>query len=307
MSSGVEHAPAFTHRAVLYSSDSEFMARVGSFVIEGVEAGEPVLVALSQRGLELLSGALGDRARNVSMVDMRTAGKNPARIIQLWAEFLARCGASAPVRGVGEPVWEGRSAAELVECEIHESLLNTAFAGRDSFTLLCPYDAASLPEPVLEGAEAVHPQHVGRDGVVHSHLERSLDPFAQLLEPAPRGEVSRFETGDLHDVRGAALALADARGANVRLRDDFALAVSEVATNSLRHGDAEGTFQLWCDDGALNCEVRGNGVITDPMIGRCRPGPGSESGYGLWLVNQVCDLLQIRSNARGSIVRLSIS
>jgi anti-sigma regulatory factor (Ser/Thr protein kinase) len=307
VSSGVDSAPAFTHRAVLYESDSEFMAQVGSFVLEGVDLGEPVLVALSQARIDQLRTALGDRASTVSMVDMHTAGKNPARIIELWSEFLSHHPEGAPVRGVGEPVWKGRTAAELVECEIHESLLNVAFSGRRGLALLCPYDAASLPEVVLEWAAAVHPENVGPDGVVRSHAQHVLDPFAQPLDPAPPGTVRRFEARDLRGVRRAARVLADANGASARLRDDFELAVSEVATNSLRHGSATGAFQLWSDSAALNCEVHGEGVISDPLIGRYQPDPGAESGYGLWLVNQLCDLLQIRCDGRGSIVRLRIS
>ena len=67
-------------------------------------------------------------------------GRNPACIIPAWREFLRDAG-PGPIVGIGEPVWPGRSDAELVECSRHESLLNLAFDGGRPWRLLCPYDA----------------------------------------------------------------------------------------------------------------------------------------------------------------------
>ena len=59
---------------------------------------------------------------------MAVLGHNPARIIPAWRDFAdAHAG---PIRGIGEPIWPGRGADELVECQLHESLLNVAFDGR---------------------------------------------------------------------------------------------------------------------------------------------------------------------------------
>jgi hypothetical protein len=32
-----------------------------------------------------------------------------------------------------------------------------------------------------------------------------------------------------------------------------------------------------------------------------------EDGFGLWLVNQLCDLVQIRTFAKGTVVRLQMA
>jgi hypothetical protein len=45
-------------------------------------------------------------------------------------------------------------------------------------------------------------------------------------------------------------------------------------------------------------------VIGDPMVGRVRPEEGAGGGYGVWLANQLCELVQIRSVPGGSVVRL---
>jgi anti-sigma regulatory factor (Ser/Thr protein kinase) len=52
------------------------------------------------------------------------------------------------------------------------------------------------------------------------------------------------------------------------------------------------------------CEVRDGGRLDDPLAGRRRPSVAQVGGYGLWLANQVCDLVQLRSQADGMAVRV---
>ena len=82
--------------------------------------------------------------------------------------------------------------------------------------------------------------------------------------------------------------------------------VHEVVSNSIRHGGGAGTLHLWRDDDALVCEVRDGGRIDDPLVGRERPEFGRAGGRGLWLANQLCDLVQVRSFSDGSVVRLHV-
>lgn len=52
---------------------------------------------------------------------------------------------------------------------------------------------------------------------------------------------------------------------------DFTLVVSELATNSVRHGGGSGILRLWREGPYAVCEVRDRGVITDPLVGLRRP------------------------------------
>ena len=65
-------------------------------------------------------------------------------------------------------------------------------------------------------------------------------------------------------------------------------------------------LRTWVEGDALICEVRDAGRIDDPLVGRSRPPASRGSGFGLWLANQLCDLVQIRSNDRGSVIRLHV-
>lgn len=96
---------------------------------------------------------------------------------------------------------------------------------------------------------------------------------------------------------------ADA-GFSTEMSDDLVLAVGEVTANSMVHGGGEGVLRIWREDTALICEVRDEGAIDDPLAGRERPVIGQRGGCGLWLANQLCDLVQIRTVAAGSVVRL---
>ena len=84
----------------------------------------------------------------------------------------------------------------------------------------------------------------------------------------------------------------------------MALAVTEVATNSVRYGGGQGELRAWVQDGSLVCEVSDRGHITSPLVGRVQPVLDGQGGAGLWVANQLCDLVQIFSSPRGTTVRL---
>ena len=87
---------------------------------------------------------------------------------------------------------------------------------------------------------------------------------------------------------------------------DLVLAVTELGANSARHGGGHGLLRIWRDGRRLVCDVGDNGRIVDPLAGRRRPELGQIGGYGLWLANQVCELVQIRAFETGGVVRLHV-
>jgi anti-sigma regulatory factor (Ser/Thr protein kinase) len=81
-------------------------------------------------------------------------------------------------------------------------------------------------------------------------------------------------------------------------------AVNEIVTNSVRHGGGRGAIRVWQEPGAIVCEVRDRGRFDNPLADRQRPHGGLAAPRGLWLANQLCDLVQIRSLPDGAAVRL---
>ena len=264
------------------------------------------------RKLELLRDALGVRADEVHFADMEVVGRNPARIIPAWNRFVGdHAGDGGGMRGIGEPIWADRSPSELSECQLHESLINIAFATADEFRLICPYDTTALPEDVIEEARKSHPI-VSLDGTedvsqTYCGIDRVAARFAERLsDPPADAEELTVTLQALRDARSLVRARAQDAGLGER-SDDFVLAVNEVLSNSLHHAHEDGVLRVWEDPDGLVCEVRDGGHIAQPMIGREEPAIGQIGGHGIWLVNLVCDLVQVRSSARGSTVRMQMN
>lgn len=306
-----EHDVNFRHEALFYGGLDEFVERTASFIRGGIEAGEPTLVVVGAPKIDVLRDELGDDGDCVQFADMRSIGLNPARIIQAWRDFVGDHGsADQPVRGIGEPISPDRSAAELVECERHEALLNLAFAGGTGWKLMCPYDTTALRDDILEQALANHPL-VDDDGggarpsASYRGIDAIAEPFDEPL-PEPTVRPNRYDVTleGLAGLRGFVRGIASEAGLDRKRTADFVLGVHELATNSIRHGGGDGTARLWRENGSLICDMHDSGRIDSPLAGRERPGAGASSGWGLWLLNQVCDLVQVRSFADGSVVRM---
>jgi anti-sigma regulatory factor (Ser/Thr protein kinase) len=296
----------FRHEALLYSRAHGFIEGTLPFVRDGAHAGDATLVVVDAAKIERLRDALGADADAVQFADMSEVGSNPARIIPAWRAFVDSHPARR-LRGIGEPIWAQRSAAELVECQRHEALLNLAFADAKDFTLLCPYDVDALSPAVVEKAHHSHPVLVsgGAGRTSASYVETVAAPFAEPLpEPPDTTYAVAFDTDTLVAVRELVAARATAAGLSELRTADLVLAVNEVATNSVIHGGGQGVLRIWCEPDAVICEVSDGGAIVEPMAGREPPPDGHLGGQGLWLCNQLCDLVQIRSFADGAVVRL---
>jgi anti-sigma regulatory factor (Ser/Thr protein kinase) len=306
------HTPAvdkFRHEALLYSGWAELVAGTVPFIREGVRAGEPVLVVESVDKIQMLRVALGDDADAVLFADMAEVGLNPARIIPAWHDFVSRHGAAGRrLRGIGEPIWKGRSADELIECQRHESLLNVAFGHGQPWWLMCPYDTEKLDEAVIDEARRSHEFVTERSHVAASEIFRGIEgsgaPFdVPLAEPGTALESMAFGPSDLATMR--AMVLRHARSAGIEARAaELVTALNEVATNSIRHGGGSGTLRVWQEDSTVICEIRDKGRFDKPLADRERPPASTSAARGLWLANQLCDLVQIRTLPEGTAVRL---
>ncbi len=309
MTASEAHDGCYRHEALFYDGAEGFMRGVAPFVREAVEAGEPVLVVVSPAKAAALREALAAAADRVLFADMADVGTNPARIIPAWQRFLsAHAAPGRRMRGVGEPIWAARSPAELAECERHEALLNVAFPD-PSFWLMCPYDAGALAPEVIDGARRNHPYLAGAATAGPSPAfagpEALAAPFDRPL-PEPPGDALAMvvECAVLPWIRHTVDRYAREAGMAADRVADLVLTVDELATNSVRHAGGGGDLLVWREDDAVVCEVRDAGRIDDPLAGRVEPPVTSLGGRGLWIANQLCELVQIRAYADGGAVRV---
>jgi anti-sigma regulatory factor (Ser/Thr protein kinase) len=301
----------YRHEALFYAGADDLLAQVLPFIREGLAAEEPTLVVLDQAKISALRRELAGEAGGAVFIDMSVVGANPARIIPVWQDFVQEHGRDGQrIRGIGEPIWAGRGAAELAECHRHEELLNVAF-GDPSFALLCPYDIEGLDAEVIERARETHPLVREGGATTASSSFRGVQaiagPFDEPLPPPPSDTpVLEFGLPGLAAARSWVAMHAAAVGLRNEQASDLLLAFNEIATNTVVHGRGDGSVRVWSRNGAVVCEIRDAGSMSSPLADRARPAPHATGGRGLWIANQLCDLVQLRTSGIGTVVRLHL-
>ena len=298
---------SYRHEAFLWRDPSDFAENLATFADEGLTNGEPVMAALVREHADWLRGRLGVRSAAVTFVDMTHLGRNPALIIAAWQEFLDRHrGWDRPVRGIGEPIWPGRRPEEVQECQLHEALLNVAFHPETPFWLICPYEVQLGPS-VLAEAERSHPailqEQCYRGSTSYggqSEVDRLFEADLPPIPSQPRTCV--FTVEDVRDVFAMVVREAYAADLSSDRALDLATAARRLASDTLHRGGYGGLVRVWNRPDAVIVEVSDTTMITDVLAGR-----GVATGkhdHGLWAANHNCDLVQVRSNAGGSTVRV---
>lgn len=170
------------HSAFPYRTDDQFRTILGPYLAEGIERSEPILAVTTSPNIELLRDYLGKDARSVEFVEASGFYSTPVAALAAYKTFseasLAR--GAAWVRVLGEPVWAGRSDAEIRLWTRYESLFNLAFAD-SPLSVVCPYDERSASAEIVRQAHLTHPNALGERGISPCH--DYADPRRFTLEP----------------------------------------------------------------------------------------------------------------------------
>jgi hypothetical protein len=299
---------SYRHEAFLWHDRTDFTDGLVPFITEGLAAGEPVMVAAVVEHTDWLREALGPDADQVTFVDMAELGRNPAKIIPAWQKFIdVEAGGSRPARGVGEPIWAGRGTDELIECQLHEALLNVAVDPMTPFWLVCPYDAERLDPAVIDEAYRSHPvvieadvykgstQYAGR-----AHLEQMLGSDLPPLAGEPTA--IPFSAKNIQRLPMFLKLEGHVAGLGLRQATDLASATHGLAIGTLQRGATGGVIRMWRQPRSVVYEVIDDTFVDDPLAGR--RAPLVDTADALWKANQLCDLVQLRSTPTGTTVRL---
>jgi anti-sigma regulatory factor (Ser/Thr protein kinase) len=301
--------PGLSHLLYPYSGEQQYLAGTLAYVEAARALGATVVIATPGERERALRAQLPDDG-SVTFVDTVALGNNPGRLIPAWRDWIDRqteTQSGGAVYGISESVWNGSGAARLSELRYHEWLLNIAFAHAPAWSLLCPYDVEGQPPAAVLALARCHPLVWTGSASISGPDYASASgvyTFDPLGDPVGEYEEMTYALDDLTVLRDKVAHWARAHDFSADRLRDLTLAVSEVATNSIRYGGGRGVMRTWIQDGALVCEFRDTGVITDPLVGRVRPGPQG-GGCGLWFVHQICDLVEIRSAPQeGTCVRI---
>lgn len=304
------------HQGLIYGSDEEFLAATVPFCLEGLERGDAVLAVTTEANIGSLRDALRDAARQVEFVTADEWYRVPGATLASYYRYVdehAVKGAHPRVRVIGEPVWRGRDALETAEWTRYESVINIAFRDFPAW-IVCPYDTRVLPEDVVAGARRTHPAlAVGRSA---RDSDQYADPTTapevwrrRLVPPAPDGDEAVTPLGtDLSALRAFTARRAAALGLSGDAVERLVFSVNEVATNALVHGGGSGWLTVRRVGRRVVCDVvdTGHGDV-DWYLGYLPPDPRQGHGHGLWLVRQLCDLVEIDTGSGTTTVRLHMS
>jgi anti-sigma regulatory factor (Ser/Thr protein kinase) len=291
------------HDAFVYESDDEYVARSVSFLREGLEAGEGVMVANARAGLDLMREALGPDADRVTFVDTTYTYTRPARALSAYnGAFSERLREVPTVRAVAD-MRAGPADDAWHEWAGYEALCNVSYAHLPVW-VVCTYDANRLPDRILDSVWRTHAKRLGNGREPNDHFE---DPGALLRELTPAAkplpELRSFSPGpDLESFREClADALAAERVPEARALD-MLVAGTEIAANAVRHGGGIEEVRAGRADGRFVCEVidRGDG-FDDPLAGYLVPREGV--GAGLWVARQLAWRLECFDSPVGFTVR----
>jgi anti-sigma regulatory factor (Ser/Thr protein kinase) len=190
-----------------------------------------------------------------------------------------------------------------------DAALNVALADLP-VRLHCFFPELPLYLEILDGAHRNHPflltggelranpEHLGPREVLTAR------PAAPPVLLGPPDLELEFSAWQLHEVRAAVEEALDAAGYERERAEDVVLAVNEVATNAVEHGTPEARLSVWCGSDGLICEIDDGGMLHDPLPGLQAPHPAEARGRGVWIARQVCDLLHVWADDRGTHVRM---
>jgi anti-sigma regulatory factor (Ser/Thr protein kinase) len=304
--SGGASTRGFVHQGLVYGGDEQFLAAVVPFCRDGLERDDAVLAVTTTTNAGLLRDALGADAEHVQFVDAAVWYDAPGRTLAAYHRYVdERADRDGRVRVIGEPVWHGRDDLAVAEWTRYESVINLAFADSPAW-IVCPYDTRVVPERIVADARRTHPDLV--TGPLAEPSPEYLAP-ARFSAAGPAvvggGAVLHFEA-DLAAVRRFVADTAAALGLSPTRTEQAVVAVNELATNVVEHGGGGGRVALRRTGGRIVADVADDGPnpLTDWFAGYLPPSPGQRRGAGLWIVRQLCDLVEIRSGGTGTTISL---
>jgi len=303
------------HEAVYFGTAQQLVDTTAPILRQALLQGEHVALGCTEAHNRVLAEALGNDDRIIVLPRAEVYQKAVGAVAYLRDFVQERVAAGGRRVWILGEVDFGTDGRALNEWRRYEALLNFALS---AFPLssLCGYDTAVLPDAVLVTGELTHPflRTTGGQAPNNAHIDPAElmrlvdadDALVPMIEPA----ITIPEVLDFSEVHRELRTLLASEGMGRERVDDAVMAVHEVASNGLRHGEPPVTVRVWCGPGRVVCTVtdRGHG-FDDPVTGYLRGG-GEElpkGRFGLWLARQLCDELVTSRTPEGFTARLTVN
>ena len=306
----ISQTTGFIHEAAFYDSDGGLLDIVIPFLEEAVEAGEPAVAALDERGNGLVRAALREQS-GVLFVDGLAQHERPANTITAYRELFSDQVAlgARQIRVVGS-VPQPATRAPWEWWARYEAAINRLY---DEFPVwgICPYDTRITPERVLDEVTRTHPFLASAGLHVPNPTFESPETFlAHARRPSPDPLEQTPPTVELIDPSPATARQAahdTARVAHLERVDvdDLVLVVNEAVTNGICHGTSPIHARLWAGPDRILITVTDQGPgPRDPFVGLIPTSNSNSAGLGLWMTHQLCSHVTFDTGAHGYTLRL---
>lgn len=127
----------------------------------------------------------------------------------------------------------------------------------------------------------------------------------RVLSAARPVEDRAFDRADLPQLRRLAAGFGVRAGMCATCADDFVLAVSEAAASATSHGPCPARLRLWAVGKRVFCEIHGEAMVLEHGLAAIRQGDAET--LRLWVLEQICDDVDVATGPDGVTVRFSMS
>lgn len=290
------------HVVLFYEHDEQLTQAAGAFLLDGLRAGDVVVIVATDEHLrafetEIADGAVDvDEARAAGRLVTLDAGELLDRfLVEGWPEaipfdgvignLVRQAGESGrPVRVYGEMVallWDAGHVPAAIELEA----LWNRLGEQVPFSLFCAYSEASVVGDGQAAAVAqvcqLHSEVVERPSQVAAGSAVIEETCTFDDKSATVGAARRFTAGVL-DSWGLGELLGDGE------IEDLRLAVGELVANAVRHGKAPIRIRVARHADRVRIEVRDHGG-GHPAIREVQHIGADAGGWGLRFVSRLAD------------------
>ena len=306
-----EASIGFAHRALLYQTRDEFVSALVPFVLDGLDADEPVLIVASTANRGALHSGLGPRANEVRFVDARDWYTQPVEAIGRYLSFI-RTGLDRDhpaVRIVGEIPWLHIQERQTREWRRYEAAIGVVLSPYPA-QIVCPYHITGLPPDAIETAHLTHPSIVSGGVASPSGAFVSAErlPGEPPRLPLPEGvEARRLDPGDVAAAVAYIFDRARAWGVAEGSARNLVAAAAEVVEAAVVTSSTLMLVATWTEDDEFLCQIEDDVPWAgSPLIGYAPPSGEGGSEWGFWVARHLVRTLEIGTAAHGAAVRLMV-
>jgi anti-sigma regulatory factor (Ser/Thr protein kinase) len=299
----------FQHAVGFFDDQADLLQQAVPVAQAALARGEPVGIALRPATARELVEALGgeglilftDRSSVLGVSAQTTAARRARELRAFAADY-----GTATVLSEHSSRYDGYDGSFWTELD---AALNVACADIP-VSLTCFYPELALHRGLIHGARRNHPLLLSGGELRHNpDHRRPAEVLSELPPPEPPilGPPDlrlAFRAWQLHEVRSTLERILLDAGYGRSRAEDVVLAVNEIATNAVEHGTLEAQLLVWIDGDGLTCEIHDGGRLVDRLPGLRTPHPGERRGRGLWVARQLCDMLHVWTDPKGTHVRV---